>query len=94
MTNAGGPPPGTFASTAVDAYAGALDLNLLSIVAMCKAAVPAMQEHLAFLDAVQKRDESRAVGLMAAHIEASRQRVLARATGAQSADPADALRIA
>ena len=44
VPNAGGPPPGTFASTDVDAYAGALDLNLVSIVAMCKAAVPAMQE--------------------------------------------------
>ena len=44
VPNAGGPPPGTFASTDVDAYAGALDLNLLSIVGMCKAAVPGMQE--------------------------------------------------
>lgn len=44
VTNAGGPPPGTFASTPVDAYAGALDLNLLSVVAMCKAAVPTMQQ--------------------------------------------------
>ena len=44
VTNAGGPPPGTFASTAVDAYLSALDLNLMSVVAMCKAAVPAMQE--------------------------------------------------
>ncbi len=44
VTNAGGPPPGTFASTDVDAYPGALELNLLSVVAMCKAAVPAMQE--------------------------------------------------
>ena len=44
VPNAGGPPAGTFASTAVDAYAPALDLNLVSTVAMCKAAVPAMQE--------------------------------------------------
>jgi 3-oxoacyl-[acyl-carrier protein] reductase len=43
VPNAGGPSPGTFASTPVDAYAGALDLNLVSTVAMCKAAVPAMQ---------------------------------------------------
>ena len=43
ITNAGGPPPGTFATTPVDAYASALDLNLTSVVAMCKAAVPAMQ---------------------------------------------------
>ena len=45
VPNAGGPPPGTFASTAVDAYPAALELNLLSVVAMCKAAVPAMQQH-------------------------------------------------
>lgn len=43
VTNAGGPPAGTFASTAVDAYPAALDLNLLSVVGMCKAAVPDMQ---------------------------------------------------
>jgi 3-oxoacyl-[acyl-carrier protein] reductase len=44
VTNAGGPPAGTFASTDVDAYLPALELNLLSTVAMCKAAVPAMVE--------------------------------------------------
>jgi 3-oxoacyl-[acyl-carrier protein] reductase len=44
VPNAGGPPPGNFASTDTDAYAAALDLNLMSIVAMCKAAVPGMQE--------------------------------------------------
>ena len=44
VTNAGGPTPGTFASTNADAYPDALDLNLMSVVAMCKAAVPAMQE--------------------------------------------------
>jgi 3-oxoacyl-[acyl-carrier protein] reductase len=44
VPNAGGPAPGTFASTDVDAYAAALDLNLVSVVAMCKAAIPAMQE--------------------------------------------------
>lgn len=43
VTNAGGPPPGNFATTAVDAYPEAIDLNLLSVVGMCKAAVPAMQ---------------------------------------------------
>ena len=42
VTNAGGPPPGTFATTAFDAYGPALDLNLLSVVAMCQAAVPGM----------------------------------------------------
>jgi 3-oxoacyl-[acyl-carrier protein] reductase len=44
VTNAGGPPPGTFATTDLDQYAPALALNLLSVVAMCTAAVPAMQE--------------------------------------------------
>ncbi|MEZ5143973.1 MAG: SDR family oxidoreductase [Acidimicrobiales bacterium] len=43
VTNAGGPPAGTFASTPLDAYPAALDLNLLSVVALCKATVPAMQ---------------------------------------------------
>ena len=43
VTNAGGPPPGTFASTPIEAYEPALALNLLSVVAMCQAAVPAMQ---------------------------------------------------
>jgi 3-oxoacyl-[acyl-carrier protein] reductase len=44
VANAGGPPPGNFASTPVDAYRAAIDLNLMSVVAMCKAAVPAMQQ--------------------------------------------------
>jgi 3-oxoacyl-[acyl-carrier protein] reductase len=44
VTNAGGPPAGNFASTDVDAYPDALALNLLSVVAMCKEAVPAMRE--------------------------------------------------
>ncbi|HEX8805017.1 MAG TPA: SDR family oxidoreductase [Acidimicrobiales bacterium] len=44
VANAGGPPPGTFASTGLDAYLPALQLNLLSAVAMCRAAVPAMAE--------------------------------------------------
>ncbi|BAN03648.1 SDR family oxidoreductase [Ilumatobacter coccineus] len=44
VPNAGGPPPGTFESTPVDAYPAAIDLSLMSVVAMCKAAVPGMQE--------------------------------------------------
>lgn len=44
VTNAGGPPPGTFASTDLSAYPRALDLNLLSAVAMCQHAVPGMRE--------------------------------------------------
>jgi 3-oxoacyl-[acyl-carrier protein] reductase len=43
VPNAGGPPPGTFASTDIDLYQVGLDLNLLSIVGMCKAAIPEMQ---------------------------------------------------
>src|SRR5262249_56018074 len=44
VTNAGGPPPGTFSSTGVDRYLAALELNCLSVIAMCDAAVPAMRE--------------------------------------------------
>jgi 3-oxoacyl-[acyl-carrier protein] reductase len=44
VANAGGPPPGTFASTDIDAYLPALELNLLSTVAMCRSAVPGMVE--------------------------------------------------
>jgi 3-oxoacyl-[acyl-carrier protein] reductase len=44
VPNAGGPPPGTFASTPIEAYGPALELNLMSTVAMCMAAVPEMQE--------------------------------------------------
>ncbi|HEY9557232.1 MAG TPA: SDR family oxidoreductase [Acidimicrobiales bacterium] len=43
VPNAGGPPPGGFADTALEAYGPALELNLLSTVAMCQAAVPAMR---------------------------------------------------
>lgn len=43
VTNAGGPPPGTFASTSVADYPSALALNLLSVVAMCEEAVPGMR---------------------------------------------------
>ena len=44
VPNAGGPPPGTFATTPMEAYLPALELNLLSTVAMCQAAVPAMTD--------------------------------------------------
>lgn len=43
VANAGGPPPGTFATTTIDAYRQGLELNLLSTVAMCQTAVPGMQ---------------------------------------------------
>jgi 3-oxoacyl-[acyl-carrier protein] reductase len=44
VANAGGPPPGTFESTPLDAYERALALNLLSVVGMCRAAVPPMRD--------------------------------------------------
>lgn len=44
VTNAGGPPPGDFASTPIEAYDAALQMNLVAMAAMCKAAIPAMQE--------------------------------------------------
>lgn len=44
VPNAGGPPQGNFASTPLDAYGPALDLNLMSVVAMCAAAVAPMVE--------------------------------------------------
>lgn len=43
VANAGGPPTGTFASTDLDGYRQAVELNLLSSIALCRAAVPAMQ---------------------------------------------------
>ncbi len=43
VTNAGGPPGGNWADTDTDLYPAALDLSLMSVVAMTKAAVPAMQ---------------------------------------------------
>jgi len=44
ITNAGGPPPGNFAETDIGAYAAALEMNLVSMAAMCKQVVPAMQQ--------------------------------------------------
>ena len=43
VPNAGGPPPGGFACTPLGAYGPALELSLLSTVAMCIAAVPPMR---------------------------------------------------
>jgi 3-oxoacyl-[acyl-carrier protein] reductase len=43
VTNAGGPPAGNFETAPFDAYAPALALNLLSVVAMCQEAVPGMR---------------------------------------------------
>jgi 3-oxoacyl-[acyl-carrier protein] reductase len=44
VTNAGGPPAGDFSSTEVEQYLAAFQLNCLSMIAMCHAAVPAMRE--------------------------------------------------
>ena len=44
VCNAGGPPPTTFATAPADAFQQGLDLNLLSTVHLCRAAVPAMRE--------------------------------------------------
>jgi len=43
VTNAGGPPPGTYASTALEEYQKALDLNLMSAVHLIQGVTPAMQ---------------------------------------------------
>ena len=43
MTNAGGPPPGTFASTALEEYEKALNLNLMSAVHLIHGVTPAMK---------------------------------------------------
>lgn len=44
VTNAGGPPPGTFATTPLDQYEKGINLNLMSAVRLIHAVVPAMQE--------------------------------------------------
>ncbi|MEJ2037439.1 MAG: SDR family oxidoreductase [Desulfosarcinaceae bacterium] len=43
VTNAGGPPPGTFASTDLEEYEKALQLNLMSAVNLIHGVVPAMK---------------------------------------------------
>jgi 3-oxoacyl-[acyl-carrier protein] reductase len=43
VPNAGGPKPGSFSDLTVEDYQPALELNLLSVVAMCEAAIPAMR---------------------------------------------------
>jgi 3-oxoacyl-[acyl-carrier protein] reductase len=44
VANAGGPPAGNFATTDLGEYARAVELNCLSVIAMCTEVVPAMQE--------------------------------------------------
>jgi len=43
VPNAGGPPPGDFSSTDVEQYLEAFELNCMSVIAMCHAAVPDMR---------------------------------------------------
>ncbi|HEY3834105.1 MAG TPA: SDR family oxidoreductase [Acidimicrobiia bacterium] len=45
VANAGGPPPGTFATTDIDGYRAAFELNCLASVAMCQVAIPYMREN-------------------------------------------------
>jgi 3-oxoacyl-[acyl-carrier protein] reductase len=44
VTNGAGPPPGNFASTDLERYRVAIELNCLAAIAMCTEAVPAMRE--------------------------------------------------
>ena len=44
VTNAGGPPPGTFASTGLELYEKALELTLMSAVRLVHGVAPAMKE--------------------------------------------------
>lgn len=44
VTNAGGPAPGTFATTPLDQYEKGINLNLMSAVRLIYAVVPAMQK--------------------------------------------------
>lgn len=44
VTNAGGPPPGTFATTEPAAFQSAFDMNCLAMIEMCRLAIPPMRE--------------------------------------------------
>ena len=44
VANAGGPPPGTFATTEPSGYRAAIDMNLLAMIEMCRVAIPPMRE--------------------------------------------------
>jgi len=44
VANAGGPPSGSATATSVEAYRAAIELNLLSTVAMCLTVVPGMRD--------------------------------------------------
>lgn len=44
VANAGGPPAGSATETSLDGYRAAIELNLLSTIAMCLAAAPGMRD--------------------------------------------------
>ena len=44
VTNAGGPPPGTFRSTELPSFQAAFDMNCLAMIEMCRVAIPPMQQ--------------------------------------------------
>ncbi len=44
VTNAGGPPPGTFADTELEAFQAAFDMNCKAMIEMCRTAIPSMRE--------------------------------------------------
>ena len=59
VVNAGGPPPGTFQSTPLDAWAPAFDLTLMSAVRLVKASLPHLtqsdQGRIVFITSVSVR---------------------------------------
>jgi len=44
VANAGGPPPGTFATTVSEDYRSAFEQNCMAMIEMCRAAIPGMCE--------------------------------------------------
>tara|TARA_B110000008_G_scaffold78718_2_gene80410 strand:+ start:190 stop:936 length:747 start_codon:yes stop_codon:yes gene_type:complete len=44
VTNAGGPPPGTFTNTDINNYQQAFDMNCKAMIELCRAAIPSMRE--------------------------------------------------
>ena len=46
ITNAGGPPGGTFDTTNLDAWRSAIDLTLMSVVHLVKAALPHLRQKI------------------------------------------------
>ncbi len=44
VTNAGGPPPGTFEDTEIDAFQSAFDMNCKAMIEMCRVAIGPMRE--------------------------------------------------